>query len=272
MTSGRDVVPGPADAAATHQTLSSAHRELEKLLGQVASARDELRGLREEIALANSDEAVNVLMGLLRENERLSTANSRAASDMDTANAALERAVRASELDCLTGLPNRSLTLERLQHDMVVARRHGVRLAVLFLDLNRFKFINDTYGHAVGDLVLQHVSAVLHVSVRASDTVSRHGGDEFLIVLSEVSRASDAQAMADKIASALASPLRIGDIKLHMSISIGFSLYPDHAATPEGLIRAADEAMYQVKRAECIGQPVVSPPLGGNGMEHPKDA
>jgi diguanylate cyclase (GGDEF)-like protein len=97
--------------------------------------------------------------------------------------------------------------------------------------------------------VLQHVSATLNATVRASDTVSRHGGDEFLVVLSEVNQPSDAVLMVDKIAKALSIPFDAGGVTLHLTASIGFSLYPDHSVTPDGLIQLADEAMYLAKRA-----------------------
>jgi diguanylate cyclase (GGDEF)-like protein/PAS domain S-box-containing protein len=149
--------------------------------------------------------------------------------------------------DDLTDLPNRLLLNERLGHDIALTgRRHGL-LAVLFLDLDRFKHINDTLGHAIGDRVLKSVAARLLECVRKSDTVSRQGGDEFIVLLSSISHAQDAAVGAQKIVSALSAPHFIDGHQLHLTVSVGISTYPEDGTDPESLTKSADMAMYQAK-------------------------
>ena len=131
---------------------------------------------------------------------------------------------------------------------MASAKRRGSRLALLFLDLDHFKPINDSLGHALGDEVLKTVAQRLSSAVREADTVSRYGGDEFLILLSEVSQPSDAELIAGKLIAAIAEPCRVGGHVLQLSASIGISLYPDDGEDIDLLIRKADNAMYRAKR------------------------
>jgi len=189
------------------------------------------------------------LSKLATENERLERASRQASDEVDTANAALERAVRAAETDALTGLPNRTLLLDRLGHDIRLAKRNGKRLAVLFMDLDNFKPINDSLGHAVGDLVLQHVASSLTSAVRSSDTVSRHGGDEFVVLFSEVAGRDDAQRLSAKITAKLSEPCWSEGRALSLSASIGIALYPEDGEDAETLIAHADGTMYANKRA-----------------------
>lgn len=155
---------------------------------------------------------------------------------------------RSAEHDALTSLPNRILLLDRFTQAIVVAKRRDSCLALLFLDINDFKHINDSLGHGVGDQVLKHVAHCLTAVVRQADTVSRHGGDEFLILLAEMAQLSDAILIADKIHASLSAPHRIGDQVLSLKVSIGISLYPDHCEEPSELIECADRAMYHAKR------------------------
>jgi diguanylate cyclase (GGDEF)-like protein len=149
--------------------------------------------------------------------------------------------------DVLTGLPNRRLLHERLTQAIALARRRGTQLAVLFLDLDRFKNVNDSLGHEVGDQLLRSVSQRLVASVRNSDTISRQGGDEFVLLLSEVVHGSDAARTAQKVVAALAAPHDIGGHELHITASIGVSLYPDDGQDAETLLKNADAAMYYAK-------------------------
>jgi diguanylate cyclase (GGDEF)-like protein/PAS domain S-box-containing protein len=149
--------------------------------------------------------------------------------------------------DTLTGLPNRMLLNDRLDQAIALAQRHGTRVAVLFLDLDRFKHINDSLGHAIGDKVLQEVSKRLIASVRSSDSVSRRGGDEFVVVLSEVEDAQNAARHAEKIHAALSAPHVIAGHDLHVNGSIGISIFPDDGYDAETLIKCADTAMYDAK-------------------------
>ena len=149
--------------------------------------------------------------------------------------------------DVLTDLPNRMLLNDRLQQAITMARRHGYRIAVLFMDLDRFNHINDSLGHVVGDQLLQAVAARLERSVRESDTVGRQGGDEFVVVLSELVAAENAGISAAKLLAALTLPYHIGPHDVSVPVSIGVSIYPDDAEDAETLINNADTAMYHAK-------------------------
>lgn len=186
----------------------------------------------------------------LREaNERLVIAALHAQTKAESATRALDEVSRAAELDTLTALPNRTLMLDRFAHAIASAKRHRTRLALLFLDLNGFKQINDALGHIVGDRVLKVAAEALTSSVREEDTVSRHGGDEFLILVTQVAEASDAVVVADKIIAALAAPAQVDDHVFHLTASIGISIYPDDGEDIEALIGLADAAMFRAKRS-----------------------
>jgi diguanylate cyclase (GGDEF)-like protein len=130
---------------------------------------------------------------------------------------------------------------------LALSKRYGRRLAVLFMDLDRFKEINDSLGHALGDQLLRQISDRLVKCVRSSDTVSRIGGDEFVVLLAELERVEDAAVSASKIIAAVKEPLLIGDQKVCPTLSIGIGIYPDDGDTAEILIEKADTAMYQSK-------------------------
>jgi len=149
--------------------------------------------------------------------------------------------------DSLTGLPNRILLQDRLDQALAAAQRRRTRLAVLFLDIDRFKNVNDSLGHAVGDRLLQSVALRLQGCVRASDTVSRQGGDEFVILLSEVGAAHDAAVCADKIQSVFAEPHHVAETALYVTFSIGIVMYPEDGADAATLLQNAEFAMYQAK-------------------------
>jgi len=149
--------------------------------------------------------------------------------------------------DPLTDLPNRLLLSDRLARALALAQRHNGKLAVLFLDIDHFKSINDTFGHSLGDELLQSIGREVTMCVRSSDTVSRHGGDEFVVVLSELEHAEDAAEGAQKIIAALARPHKLAGHELHISASIGISIYPDDGGDAETLLKCADLALYQVK-------------------------
>ena len=151
--------------------------------------------------------------------------------------------------DVLTDLPNRMLLQDRLGQATELARRQGRKLAVMFMDLDRFKHINDSLGHAIGDQLLQSVAQRLVACVRHSDTVSRQGGDEFVLLLSYIEHVEDAVHSAQKILAAIALPHRIGQQDLHISASIGISLFPDDGQDAETLIKSADTAMYSAKES-----------------------
>jgi len=152
-------------------------------------------------------------------------------------------------IDALTGLPNRLLFNDRLTTIIHEATRNGECFSVLFVDLDRFKLINDTHGHAAGDQVLRVVAQRLSASVRASDTVARYAGDEFIVVLRHVVKNDDVSRVAEKIMQAMGTPLSLDNgTELQLGASMGLSFFPDDANDPETLLRHADEAMYAAKR------------------------
>ncbi len=150
--------------------------------------------------------------------------------------------------DPLTNLPNRKLFMDRLEQCLARTRRNRQMLALLFLDLDRFKTVNDTLGHHTGDLVLQEIARRLKTCMRASDTVARLAGDEFALILSEVSRLDDVKRFAGKILEALQPPVTAGGSELRFAASIGISLYPSDEQDAEALLRCADAAMYCAKQ------------------------
>ena len=149
--------------------------------------------------------------------------------------------------DALTGLPNRLLALDRLGQAVALARREGCGAAVLYLDLDHFKQVNDSLGHGVGDALLKAVARRLTAVLRASDTLARLGGDEFLIVLPEIRDRAAAGRIATKLISACAKAFRIGAHRLFVSASVGIAVYPEDQEAPQDLLRAADSALYQAK-------------------------
>jgi diguanylate cyclase (GGDEF)-like protein/PAS domain S-box-containing protein len=149
--------------------------------------------------------------------------------------------------DALTGLPNRTLMLDRLERDLLLALRHGRRAAVLFIDLDRFKPINDNWGHHVGDKLLQQAACRLKDCLRKSDSVARFGGDEFVVSLGDLGSRDDVIPIADKILSALSEAFIINGHELHVGASIGASIFPDDGDGVDALLRNADAAMYLSK-------------------------
>ena len=149
--------------------------------------------------------------------------------------------------DCLTGLPNRLLFRDRLSHALSRSQRSGNKVGLLFLDLDRFKNINDTLGHDIGDIVLQLVTRRLKDQVRDEDTLARLGGDEFVLVAEEIRDARSLSLVADKILHSMAEPFTINDQELFISTSIGISVYPEDGDSVENLMKCADVAMYRSK-------------------------
>jgi diguanylate cyclase (GGDEF)-like protein/PAS domain S-box-containing protein len=167
--------------------------------------------------------------------------------DVSAARAMADQITHSAEHDFLTGLPNRMLLNDRVNQAIAMAPRHHKRVAVLFLDLDGFKHINDSLGHPTGDKLLQSIAKRLVECVRASDTVSRQGGDEFVVLLSEVERSEDTAITARRMLQAVAEAHSIDHHDLHVTTSIGVSVFPDDGLDAETLIKNADTAMYQAK-------------------------
>jgi diguanylate cyclase (GGDEF)-like protein/PAS domain S-box-containing protein len=168
-------------------------------------------------------------------------------ADISELKAADERIRFLAQHDALTGLPNRILLQDRLLQAMAIAQRDSEKIAILFIDLDHFKTINDSLGHHVGDRLLQEVAARLSGCVRAIDTVSRQGGDEFVIVLAQIRNPADAAHVAQKILTSVALPYDIDGLELHITPSIGIAVYPDDGRDSESLIKNADAALYHAK-------------------------
>ena len=168
--------------------------------------------------------------------------------DITQVRAMAQQMSHLAQHDYLTGLPNRMLLNDRLTQAIVYAKRHGTQLAILFLDLDNFKHINDSLGHPIGDKLLESVAKRLVGQVRQSDTVSRQGGDEFVILLLEDAHAENATIAAEKIVQSLARPHYIDKHELYITTSIGVSLFPSDGSDAESLIKNADTAMYHAKK------------------------
>jgi diguanylate cyclase (GGDEF)-like protein len=160
---------------------------------------------------------------------------------------AVARASLLAHHDELTGLPNRTLLLDRFRQAMALAARQRKQVALLFLDLDHFKRINDTFGHAAGDRVLQQVAQRLASCIRASDTACRYGGDEFVVLLPELEGRQSAIAVAAKIRAHLTLPYLVGSTAIEMTTSVGIAFYPDDGTECGDLIQVSDLAMYRNK-------------------------
>jgi diguanylate cyclase (GGDEF)-like protein len=158
-----------------------------------------------------------------------------------------EQLVAAAMFDALTGLPNRKLFFDRLEASLALSARYARRLALLYLDLDGFKEVNDTMGHEAGDELLKRVGALLAGSVRKSDTVARLGGDEFVVMLNEVTNLGDAALVGEKLVSALRAPIGLKTGPATISASVGVSVYPENGESAELLLQKADQAMYASK-------------------------
>ena len=171
------------------------------------------------------------------------------ARDITSIKLSQEQVQHLAHHDTLTGLPNRTLLNDRLRQALATARRDKSRLALIFLDLDKFKPINDTYGHHIGDLVLKAASKRMQECVRESDTVARFGGDEFMVLLPEIGGEHDARGVAEKIRQALSRPFHIAEHQFEISSSLGIAIYPQHGKNEIQLIKCADMAMYYAKSA-----------------------
>ena len=165
--------------------------------------------------------------------------------------------------DPLTDLPNRGLFNDRLAHELALAKRVQGRFAMVFLDLDYFKPINDNYGHHMGDELLLQFARRLQNCVRAADTVGRIGGDEFVVLISQVNDAEHLQALAEKLHQTMRSPFTVDGHELSISCSLGVAVYPDHGTDAAALTKSADQAMYRAKEAgrDCVR---VCPPSEGS--------
>jgi diguanylate cyclase (GGDEF)-like protein len=168
-------------------------------------------------------------------------------ADIDARKLQEEQIHHLAHHDILTGLPNRLLFGDRLRQALLAAQREEHKLALIFFDLDQFKPVNDSYGHAVGDLLLQQVATRLRATLRVSDTLARLGGDEFVVLLPRVTGTADARKVAEDILRELNRPFMTEGFSLHISASLGVAVFPDGATDADSLLRCADAAMYEAK-------------------------
>jgi len=188
-------------------------------------------------------------------------------SDISERKSAEERISFLAQHDALTGLPNRALMQDRLAQALAAAQRAGDRVALMLIDLDRFKNVNDSLGHPAGDQLLQGVAKRLQDSVRKSDTVARLGGDEFVVILPKVAEAEDAAHVAEKMLHSLAGSFDLCGHDIHITPSIGVCIYPDDGADIDSLIRNADTAMYQAKDNGRNGYQFFTQAMNGRVLE-----
>ncbi len=236
-------------AARARQEVLDRREEVLDRREEVATQREKALRAQEEAARAKTDLIAHNEAQLREANENLVVATVRAQTIAEAAEEATTRMAHIAEHDFLTGLPNRSLLADRLAQSIALARRHGKKVALLYADLDHFKHINDSLGHAVGDRLLQSAAERLQGGVRLSDTVCRQGGDEFVVLLTEIETARDARLAAEKLIEAMAEPHLIDGHRLHATLSVGISLYPDHGQDVETVIQNADIALYRAKQS-----------------------
>lgn len=210
---------------------------------------------RKNAKIAKTEFSTNMEASLREANENLVVASVNAQVMTEAVERIMAHLSHTAEHDLLTNLPNRTLLADRLVQSILLAKRHGSKLALMFLDIDHFKRINDSMGHAIGDQVLQSVAKRLQSSVRISDTVSRHGGDEFVILLPEIGDVPSVAHFAEKLIQSVGMPHFISGQELCVTLSIGISIYPDDGVEAEVLMRNADISMYKAKR------------MGGNSYE-----
>jgi len=203
-----------------------------------------------EVRNRRKDGSVNVdwlSIALLRDDAGAIVNHIAIISDITEHKAAAARMRQMAQYDFLTNLPNRALFSDRLQHTLANAQRYQRKFALLFIDLDNFKPINDSHGHRVGDAVLCEIARRLSEHIRASDTVARLGGDEFIVLAPEIENLAEAGILAEKVVRILAAPLKIDGIEFGITVSIGVATFPASGESAEVLIAAADQAMYLAK-------------------------
>ncbi len=232
-------------------------------LVQVQQALDKNEAAEAKVQEAAAELVVvnDALAGEVAERDSLEHRVRQGESALSTSQAAEEASRHRALHDALTGLPNSTLVRDRLEHDLEQAERHGWRLAVIFIDLDGFKQVNDAHGHDVGDRVLQEVATRLAGAVRGGDTVGRRGGDEFLVLALEMQEDASTIALAMMLRGIIAEPMVIDGVSAAVGASIGVAIFPDDATTAVGLLKCADLAMYVAKQGR-LGVARHSEPIG----------
>ncbi|MEX0706869.1 MAG: GGDEF domain-containing protein [Woeseia sp.] len=223
--------------------------DFQRNLETVISDQSNYRGRFIHSFASGHGEQFEYLLAPVLDEQRKTEATVCIARDVTEQALAQEKIWHNAHHDLLTGLPNRRLFLDRLEQQIKHAKRSSLPLAVLFMDLDGFKAVNDSFGHEAGDLLLTEVALRLTGSVREEDTVARLGGDEFTMILTDVKQRKDVDRVAQAINDALAMPFQVEKQAVRISVSIGSSFYPADASSPVALLEAADRAMYKAKKA-----------------------
>ena len=237
-------------AGMTLQQAKKALAQTESVEDKVQECADELQEVNQALAAGIGDRD-DLNRELRKVEQKLSTTRHMLTNTLDELAIAEEVAEQANQRrlrDSLTGIPNRELFNDRLEQAIALARRGGWILGVMFIDLDRFKAINDTYGHAVGDRVLQGVAQRLNAQVRSGDTFCRYGGDEFLYLLVNPQNMGNIERVALKVLDSISEILIIDDLTLSIAPSIGIAVYPGNGGTGQELLMNADAAMYRAKK------------------------
>ena len=259
--------PDPND-----QSVTDAEDNLARLGVQVEAMRALLVRLARDVLSAESRLDQSQAAGLVEVNEKLVLAALTSQADAEATAQALQDTMQSAALDALTQLANRTTLLDRFAQALANARRHGAWLALLFLDLDNFKQINDAHGHTFGDRVLRLVADRLVSAVRSADTVSRYGGDEFLVLLAELSQPGDARTVAEKLIEALGAPAELDGHVVGLTASVGIAIYPDDGDDFDTLVARADAAMYETKRQRAGGVAFQGKaPVEGPGLDTQRD-
>ena len=237
----------------TDPSVADAEAKLARLGVQVEAMQALLTRLLQDVVSAETRLDQNQAARLVEANEQLVLAALASQADAETAAKALQNAAQATVLDAMTGLPNRTALLDRFLQAIANAKRRGSRFALLFVDLDNFKELNDTHGHAFGDKVLCLAAKRMLAAVREVDTVSRHGGDEFLILLAEMNQPRDARTVAEKLIAAIGAPAVLDGQAVSVTASVGITVYPDDGEDFDTLVARADAAMYESKRQRAGG-------------------
>ena len=225
---------------------------VERAVSQYENVENDVVQAAQDLSQVNTDLSIEVAEHQHIESElaeaKLDLAEAHA--DLSESRASEEEARHDALHDTLTSLPNRALFDQGLEHGLVQARRHGWGLALLFVDVDDFKGINDTYGHHVGDDVLLMIAERLRSFVRAEDMVSRWGGDEFVCLLLEIESEAVVTRLAQRMCRSIAEEFESGGVTLSVGCSIGIALYPEHGDSADVLLKNADRAMYEAKGTE----------------------
>jgi diguanylate cyclase (GGDEF)-like protein len=214
----------------------------------IADEREMTEDLRQEAATSKAKLGTTTQELLKEANERLIIASIQAQKMSESAERAKEQMSHMAGHDYLTGLPNRLLLKDRMAQSIEFAKRHCKKLALLYMDLDHFKHINDSLGHTVGDELLKSIAKRLQTCVRHSDTVCRQGGDEFVVLLNEIEDVDDTAHTAKKIIEAMGLPHLVSGSQINVTFSIGISIFPDDGKDLETIARNADAAMYHAKK------------------------